>query len=47
MVALRGTEIVAVPLEEVVKKLKCVPLDSEMLCHTEQLGISLGCDDWR
>jgi 6-phosphofructokinase 1 len=47
MVALRGTEIVAVPLEEVVKKLKFVPLDSEMLCQTEQLGISLGCDDWR
>ena len=47
MVALRGNEIVAVPLEEVVKKLKSVPLDSEMLRQAEQLGISLGCDDWR
>jgi len=47
MVALRGTEIVSVPLNDVVKKLKTVPLDSELLRQAEQLGISLGSDNWR
>ena len=47
MVALRGTEIVSVPLDDVVKKLKTVPLDSELLCQAEQLGISLGSNNLR
>ena len=45
MVALCGTTIKAVPLKEVVKKLRVVPEDSELLFQAEQLGISLGCSD--
>jgi len=46
MVALRGTVIEAVPLKDVVKKLRVVPSDSEILLQAKQLGISLGCSDW-
>ena len=42
MVALRGTEIVAVPLCEVAGKLKSIPPDSQLLRHAELLGISMG-----
>ena len=46
MVALKGLEIVPVPLEEIAGKLKSVPLDSEMLNQAKQLGISLGSEDF-
>ena len=42
MVALRGNEIVPVPLSEVSGKLKSIPLDSQILQHAEFLGISMG-----
>lgn len=42
MVALRGNEIVAVPLGEVAGKLKSIPEDSEFLHQARLLGISLG-----
>jgi len=42
MVALRGTEIVAVPLGEVAGKLKRIPADSQLLRHAKLLGISMG-----
>ena len=42
MVALRGTEIVAVPLEEVAGKLKSIPADAQLLRHAKLLGISMG-----
>ncbi len=42
MVALRGTEIVPVPLSEVSGKLKSIPSDSQILKHAEYLGISMG-----
>ena len=42
MVALKGTEIVPVPLSEVAGKLKYVPNDSEFLDQAKSLGISLG-----
>jgi len=42
MVALRGTEIVAVPLDEVAGKLKSIPADSQLLRHAKLLGISMG-----
>jgi len=42
MVALRGTEIVAVPLGEVAGKLKGIPADSQLLRHAKLLGISMG-----
>ncbi len=42
MVALRGTEIVAVPLCEVAGKLKGIPADSQLLRHAKLLGISMG-----
>ncbi len=42
MVALRGTEIVAVPLGEVAGKLKSIPPDSQFLQQARSLGISLG-----
>lgn len=45
MVALRGTEIVAVPLDEVAGKQKSVPHDSEILHQATLLGISLGTGD--
>ena len=42
MAALRGTEIVAVPLSEVAGKLKSIPPDSQFLQQARSLGISLG-----
>ena len=42
MVALRGNDIVAVPLFETAGKQKSIPVDSEMLHHAKLLGISLG-----
>ena len=46
MVALKGQEIVPVPLAEVAGTLKTVPLDLEMLQQAKLLGISLGCKDF-
>jgi 6-phosphofructokinase 1 len=42
MVALRGTEIVAVPLSEVSGKLKSIPVDAQVLQQAKYLGISMG-----
>jgi len=42
MVALRGSEIGQVPLEEVVGKSKNIPLDSDTIATARELGISLG-----
>lgn len=42
MVALRGTEIVAVPLSDVAGKLKNIPANSQFLKQAKLLGISLG-----
>lgn len=45
MVALRGTEIVPVPLGEVAGKLKSIEEDSQFLHQAKSLGISLGTPD--
>ena len=42
MVALKGPDIVAVPLSEVAGKLKTIPPDSQIIRQAKQLGISLG-----
>ena len=42
MVALRGSSIEAVSLEEAVHELKRVPLDSDIVLTARQLGISFG-----
>jgi 6-phosphofructokinase 1 len=42
MIALRGTETVAVPLGDVAGKLKNIPADSPFLHQARLLGISLG-----
>ncbi len=42
MVALRGNEIIAVPLSEVAGKLKVISPDSQLIKHAQLLGISLG-----
>ncbi len=42
MVALRGNEIVVVPLSDVAGRLKSIPEDSEFLHQARLLGISLG-----
>lgn len=42
MVALRGTEIITVPLDEVAGKLKSIPADSQFIKQAKLLGISLG-----
>jgi len=42
MVALKGTSIVSVPLDEVVKMTRCIPHDCEILSQARALGISLG-----
>ncbi len=42
MVALKGSEIRPVPLEDAVKELKRVPTDSDTVLTARQLGISLG-----
>lgn len=45
MVALHGTEIVTVPLEEAIGMLKTVPLDSRLLRTARDLGVSLAGED--
>ena len=42
MVALKGTEIIPVPLSEVAGKLKFIPEDSQFLHQARSLGISMG-----
>ncbi|MEW6584384.1 MAG: ATP-dependent 6-phosphofructokinase [Nitrospirota bacterium] len=42
MAALRSTEIIAVPIEEAIAKMKCVPLDSDIVFTARSLGISFG-----
>lgn len=42
MVALRGTDIVPVPLREVAGKLKVVPKDSDIVQAARQIGVSFG-----
>lgn len=42
MVALRGTEIVDVPLEQAVGRLKYVPLDGDLIRTAREMGICLG-----
>ena len=42
MVALRGSDIAQVPLDEIVGRPKNVPLDSDTIVPARQLGISLG-----
>lgn len=42
MTALKGAEIVAVPLSEVAGKLKTIPPDSQFIRQARQLGISMG-----
>ncbi len=43
MVAARGENVVAVPLEEVAGKRKTIPLDHSLLETARKIGISLGC----
>jgi 6-phosphofructokinase 1 len=40
--ALRSTEIVAVPIEEAIGKMKSIPMDSDILRTARSLGISFG-----
>lgn len=42
MVALRSTEICAVPIEEAIGKMRSVPLDSDIILTARSLGISFG-----
>lgn len=42
MVALKGTEIIPVPLEEVAGKLKTVPQDSDVVQAARQIGVCFG-----
>jgi phosphofructokinase-like protein len=42
MVALRSPDIITVPLAEVVGKLRCVPVDSDLVRTARALGISFG-----
>jgi len=42
MVALQGSSVKAVPLEEAVREIKRVPVDSDPVMTARQLGISLG-----
>ena len=42
MVALKGTEIVPVPLEDVAGKLKAVPKDSDIVRAAREIGVSFG-----
>ena len=42
MVALKGTDIVAVPLGEVAGKLKTIPADAQIIQQARLLGISIG-----
>jgi 6-phosphofructokinase 1 len=42
MVGFTGQSIVRVPLDDVVKRLKRVPLDGDTVCTARELGINLG-----
>jgi 6-phosphofructokinase 1 len=42
MIAARGEEAEAVPLEEIVGKRKTVPLDHSWIRTARQMGVSLG-----
>ena len=42
MVALKGTQIVGIPLSEVAGRLKTVPVDCEEIQSGRDLGISFG-----
>jgi ATP-dependent phosphofructokinase / diphosphate-dependent phosphofructokinase len=42
MVALDPPDILAVPLEEAIRKIKHVPLDSDMMQAARDVGISFG-----
>ncbi|HMK48935.1 MAG TPA: ATP-dependent 6-phosphofructokinase, partial [Thermodesulfovibrionales bacterium] len=42
MAAVQSTEIVAVPIEEAISKMKSVPMDSDILITARALGISFG-----
>lgn len=42
MVALKGTQILPVPLAEVAGKLKYVPKDSELIATAKEMGVSFG-----
>lgn len=42
MVALRGTQMVAVPIEEAVKTLKLVDPDCQMVRTARDLGVCFG-----
>lgn len=42
MVALRGTEIVAVPISSAIGQLKTVPADAQLVRHARDLGITFG-----
>ena len=42
MVALKGQDIVAIPLSEIAGKLKGVPVDSPVVQAAKDLGISFG-----
>lgn len=42
MMAVKGTEVVPVPLEEIAGKKKYVPLDHPLIKTAERLGVSLG-----
>lgn len=42
MVALRGKEIIDIPIEDAIKKLKTVPKDSQMIQSARSVGTSFG-----
>ena len=42
MAAVRSTDIIAVPIEEAIGKMKVVPMDSDILTTARSLGISFG-----
>jgi 6-phosphofructokinase 1 len=42
MVALRSTEILAVPIDEAIGQMKKVPSDSDIVQTARSLGISFG-----
>ena len=45
MVALDPPEVKTVPLEDATRRMKTVPLDSDILCTAREMGICLG-DEW-
>lgn len=44
MVSLQGTRITTVPLQEAVKEIRKVPLDSDMIRAAKAVGISFGAE---